>query len=363
VKTIHVTETYMPDLHKYQQYVEQLFQSKWITNQGVLVQELQKRLEDYLGVKNILLVSNGTMALQIAYKVLELEGEVITTPFSFIATTSSMVWEGLTPVFADIDAESFNMDPKEIEKCITKDTSAIVPVHVFGNACEVEMIERIASRHGVKVIYDAAHAFSVDYKGKSVLNHGDISILSFHATKLFHTVEGGALIIKDDMLYRRAQAMINFGLDTYSGKGEVELLGINAKMNEFEAAMGLCVLDEIDHIASKRKKAVEYYEKYFQGKIQLQRYHMQATRNYSYFPVVFDSEQILMRVIDKLHAKKIFPRRYFFPSLETLSYLGFQKPQAVSDSLSRRILCLPLYPGIEETVQKEIVEVVLNSIL
>jgi dTDP-4-amino-4,6-dideoxygalactose transaminase len=287
---------------------------------------------------------------------------MITTPFSFIATTSSMVWEGLTPVFADIDAESFNMDPYEIERCITKDTSAIVPVHVFGNACDVETIEKIAARHGLKVIYDAAHAFSIDYKGESVLNHGDISILSFHATKLFHTIEGGALVIKDDTLYKRAQAMINFGIDTQSGNSEAKLLGINAKMNEFEAAMGLCILDDMDHIVAKRKKAVAYYEKYFKGKVGLQKHDIRASRNYSYFPIVFESEETLLTVMDKLHEKNIFPRRYFFPSLETLSYLGYQKPQVVSDSISRRILCLPLYPGLEEAIQQKIVEIVLDSI-
>jgi len=362
VKAVHVTETYMPDLNKYQQYVKKLFQSKWISNNGVLVQELQERLENYLGVKNLLLVSNGTTALQIAYKLLELQGEVITTPFSFIATTSSMVWEGLTPVFADIDAESFNIDPNEIEKLVTNNTSAIVPVHVFGNACDVEKIGEIAGRHDLKVIYDAAHAFNVDYRGESVLNHGDISILSFHATKLFHTVEGGALVIKDDALYRRAQAMINFGIDLQSGTGKVNLLGINAKMNEFEAAMGLCILDEIGTIIEKRKKAVEYYRKSFQPMLKLQKLNRYATNNYSYFPIVLNSEEILLNVLEQMNRINIYPRRYFYPSLETLPYLGYAKIKPVSDSISRRILCLPLYAGIEREVQTKIIDIVINSI-
>jgi dTDP-4-amino-4,6-dideoxygalactose transaminase len=362
LKAIHVTETYLPDLKKYQQYIEKIFESKRITNSGALVQELQERLEAYLGVKHVLLVSNGTAALQIAYKLLELEGEVITTPFSFVATTSSIVWEGLTPVFADIDPQSFNIDTHNIEKLITKNTSAIVPVHVFGNACNVEAIEEIADRNNLKVIYDAAHAFNVKYKGQGILNYGDISILSFHATKLFHTIEGGALIINDDEMYERAKSMINFGIDTRSGTGAIEVLGINAKMNEFEAAMGLCVFDEIDTIIEKRKRVVEYYEENLKTVLQLQKYHLHASNNYSYFPVVFDSEETLLEVLDQLNAKEIFPRRYFYPSLETLPYLKQFQLQQVSDDISKRILCLPLYPGLEPEVQNKIVDIILNSI-
>jgi len=362
LKAIHVTETYLPDMTKYQQYVEKIFESKRISNNGALVQELQKRLEAFLGVKHVLLVSNGTAALQIAYKLLELEGEVITTPFSFVATTSSIVWEGLKPVFADIDPQSFNMDVTKIEKCITEDTSAIVPVHVFGNACDVEDIEKIANKSDLKVIYDAAHAFNVYYDKQSILNYGDISILSFHATKLFHTIEGGALIINDDILYAQATEMINFGIDARSGTGVINRLGTNAKMNEFEAAMGLCVLDEIDIIIEKRKQAFEYYEKKLQHVLQLQKRNPHATNNYSYFPVVFDSEALLLKVMDQLNTKEIFPRRYFYPSLETLPYIGQSKEQPVSDSVSKRVLCLPLYPGLEPEVQSRIADIIVNSI-
>jgi len=362
LKAIHVTETYLPDLKKYQQYVEKIFESKWISNNGALVHELQERLEAYLGVKHVLLVSNGTAALQISYKLLDLQGEVITTPFSFVATTSSMVWEGLKPVFADIDPQSFNIDTNNIEKLITKDTSAIVPVHVFGNACDVENIEEIAKKNDLKVIYDAAHAFNVNFKDKSVLNYGDVSILSFHATKLFHTIEGGALIINNDEFYKRAKAMINFGIDVQSNTGVIDVLGINAKMNEFEAAMGLCLLDDMDMIIDKRREVYEYYKENLQDRLQVQTINSDATMNYSYFPVLFNSEEILLRVVGQLNTKEIFPRRYFYPSLDTLPYLKRSLMQPVSEDISKRVLCLPLYPGLQREEQSKIVEIILNSI-
>jgi len=362
LKTIHVTETYLPDIQKYQHYVERIFESKIVTNNGVLVHELQEKLEKYLGVKHVLLVSNGTVALQIAYKLLDLKGEVITTPFSFVATTSSLVWGGLKPIFADIDPLSFNMDAKNIEKLITENTSAIVPVHIFGNACEVEAIEEIANRHQLKVIYDAAHAFNVNYKGKSVLNCGDLSILSFHATKLFHTIEGGALILNDDEQYLQAKKMINFGIDADSYGGDIEALGINAKMNEFEAAMGLCILDDIDTITEDRKLVYEYYKEKLQEHLQLQKHNPNAKMNYSYFPVLFDSEESLLKAVSQLNVENIFPRRYFYPSLDTLPYLEKSKTQPVSDDISKRILCLPLYYGLEPMIQSKIVDIILNTL-
>src|SRR5574344_509204 len=254
---INVTKSYLPNIEKYKSYIDEIYKSGWLTNQGPLVQKLEARLQEYLGVKHIILVSNGTIALDIAYKVLDLKGEVITTPFSFVATTSSLLLSGLKPIFADIDEKSLNLDDNNIEKLITPNTSAILPVHVFGNACEVEQIETIANKHNLKVVYDAAHAFDVKYKDKSVLNYGDISTLSFHATKLFHTIEGGALIINDDSLVEKVRYLINFGI---KNQEEIPHLGTNAKMNEFEAAMGLCILDDIENIRNNRKKVVENYK-------------------------------------------------------------------------------------------------------
>mgnify|MGYP000261033012 CR=1 FL=1 len=247
---INVTKSYLPNIEKYKSYIDEIYKTAWLTNQGPLVQKLEKRLAQYLGVKNIVLVSNGTIALEIAYRALDLKGEVITTPFSFVATTSSLVTNRLTPIFVDIDEKTFNLNPKNIEKKITSRTSAILPVHVFGNACEVEEIKKIANKHNLKVIYDAAHAFDVKYKDKSLLSYGDISTLSFHATKLFHTIEGGALIINDDSLLEKVRYLINFGI---KNQEEIPHLGTNAKMNEFEAAMGLCILDDIENIKNSRK--------------------------------------------------------------------------------------------------------------
>ena len=313
---IRVTKTHLPDINRFKAYVDDIFESGWVTNDGKYVKRLRRNLEEYLGVKNLLLVSNGTLALQIAYKLLELKGEVITTPFSFVATTSSLVWEGLKPVFVDIDKDTFCIDYRKIEEKITEKTAAIVPVHVFGNGCEVEEIEKIAQKYNLRIIYDAAHAFGINYRGESILKYGDISILSFHATKVFHTIEGGALIIKDDRLFEKAQRMINFGI---TGPESIEGLGINAKMNEFQAVMGLSILDEIDRILETRKVIYEYYVNAFKKikGITLQKLNPNCNNNYGYFPVLFKDEAALLAAKERLEARNIFPRRYFYPSLDT----------------------------------------------
>ncbi len=352
---INVTKTYMPSKEKYQKYVDEIFESGWVTNNGKLVRELEERLAEYLGVKNIVLVANGTIALEVAYRLLKLQGEVITTPFSFVATTSSLVSNGLKPVFADINAQTFNLDPANIESKITEKTSAIVPVHVFGNACEVEAIETIAKENSLKVIYDAAHAFAVKYKGESLLNYGDVSTLSFHATKLFHTIEGGALIINDDALVKEARYLINFGID---GPDSVKALGTNAKMNEFEAAMGLCVLDEMDKVMSMRKAVYNRYYHALKDVVSLQEFNVNCTKNYSYFPVVFASEKQVLEVQKALNEVGVFPRRYFHPSLDTLSYLEDAEVMPISRDLSNSSLALPMYPELEESNQINIIKIV-----
>ena len=352
---INVTKTYLPNKEKYKQYVDEIYANGWVTNNGPLVKKLEKRLAEYLGVKDVVLVANGTAALEIAYRTLDIKGFAITTPFSFVATTSSLVTNGLLPIFADIDSETLNIDPKNIEALITPHTSAIVPVHVFGNACEVEAIDKIAKKHGLKVIYDAAHAFGVKYKGESLLNHGDISTLSFHATKLFHTIEGGALVINDDSLVEKARYLINFGIENAESIPE---LGTNAKMNEFEAAMGLCMLDEMEQVLQKRKIVYERYEKDLYGLVQFQKQNPHSTQNYSYISIILNSEKEMLKVQHALNHQGISPRRYFYPSLDTLSYIEPKQYCEKSRTISKKILCLPIYYELGENDQVRIINVI-----
>ncbi|MFA5455760.1 MAG: DegT/DnrJ/EryC1/StrS family aminotransferase [Sulfurimonas sp.] len=357
---INVTKTYLPDKEKYKRYIDEIYESAQVTNYGPLTQLLERRLEEYLGVKNVVLVANGTVALEIAYRALGLNGFVITTPFSFVATTSSLVTNQLLPIFADIDEKTLNIDPNKIKKQITPNTTAIVATHVFGNACDVASIEAIAKEHDLKVVYDGAHAFDVKYMNESILKNGDISTLSFHATKLFHTVEGGALIINDDELVQKARYLINFGIENAES---IPHLGTNAKMNEFEAAMGLCMLDEIENIKQKREALHERYKKELKGLVEFQKQNKNATQNYGYFPIIFESEEQLLRVQEALNEKEVYPRRYFYPSLDTLSYIEPKQYMPISRGISRRILCLPIYPELSEADQREIIGLIKNCFL
>jgi len=356
---INVTKTYLPDKEKYKKYIDEIYTNGWITNNGPMVKLLEKRLAKYLDVKNVVLVSNGTVALEIAYRVLGASGDVITTPFSFVATTSSIVANGMNPIFADIDSRSLNINSDDIKNKITKNTSAIVPVHVFGNSCEVEKIDEIAKQSNLKVIYDAAHAFGVKYKKNSVLNYGDISTLSFHATKTFHSIEGGALIINDDSLVEKARYLINFGI---KNKEEIPELGTNAKMNEFEAAMGLCMLDEMQELNVKRKIAYEFYQKELNAIVKFQEQNNSSTKNYSYFPIILESEKQLKKIEEVLNKKEIFPRRYFYPSLDTLSYIHPQQLCEVSRNIASRILCLPMYSELKQKDQEIIIETIIDNL-
>lgn len=356
---INVTKTYLPSKEKYKAYVDKIFENGWITNNGPMVKELELKLAEYLGVKNIVLVANGTVALEIAYRVLGIKGYVITTPFSFVATTSSLVTNGLKPIFADIDSETLNINPSNIEGLITQNTSAIVPAHIFGNICDVEKIGEISQKHKLKVIYDAAHAFNVKFKGESVLKQGDVSTLSFHATKLFHTIEGGALIINDDVLVKKARYLINFGIKNQESIPE---LGTNAKMNEFEAAMGLCMLDEMEGTLKKRENIYARYKKELDGLVTFQEINPLASPCYSYFPVILKSEAQRIKIQDKLNQNDIFPRRYFFPSLDTLSYIEPKQVCPTSRDISGRILALPLYPELKEHEQTLIIQRVKQAL-
>jgi dTDP-4-amino-4,6-dideoxygalactose transaminase len=356
---IPVTKSYLPDKEKFKSYIDKIYESGQLTNNGPLLKELEKRLKNYLGVRNIILVANGSLALQVAYKSLNLTGEVITTPFSFVATTSTLAWEGLKPVFADIDPDTFNLDPENIEPLITEKTSAILPVHVFGNPCEVEKIEEVAKKHNLKVIYDGAHAFGVKYKNKSIFNYGDISTLSFHATKLFHTIEGGAIITNNDEIAHKVRLLINFGI---TGPDKIEGLGTNAKMNEFEAAMGLCVLDDIEKIVQGRKEVWERYEEALGDMVDFQKFNSHGTRNYAYAPVLFKDEAELLRVQKTLNTENIFPRRYFYPSLDSLAYLDTFYTCDVSRDVSGGSLCLPLFGKLHIPDQIKIISILKHCI-
>lgn len=357
---INVTKTYLPNKAKFHKYVDEIYANGWVTNNGPMVQKLETALAKYLGVKNIVLVSNGTVALEIAYRTLDLTGYAITTPFSFVATTSSLVTNGLKPIFADIDPNTFNIDPINIQKSITKNTSAIVPVHVFGNGCEVEQIDKIAEENNLKVIYDAAHAFDVKYKGQSILHYGDISTISFHATKLFHTIEGGALIINDDNLVQKARHLINFGIENAES---IPSLGTNAKMNEFEAAMGLCVLDEIENIKNKREALHQVYNKELKGIVGFQEQNENSTSNHGYFPIILENEKQTLKIQKALNDEDIFPRRYFYPSLDTLNYIEPKQFMQNSRDISHRILCLPLYPELTKDEQMNIINIVKKGFM
>jgi len=358
---IHVTKTYFPPREKLNRYIDRIYDSGWMTNNGQLVLELESRLRDFLGVPFVVPVANGTLALQVVYRLLRIKNEVITTPFSFIATSSSLLWEHLTPVFADVDPQTFNIDTDLIEKAITPKTSAVLPVHVFGNACNVSVLEDICRRNNLKLVFDAAHAFSVADGDRNILNFGDASILSFHATKIFHTVEGGAIILHTEEQYRQAKLMINFGISDYD---KVDLLGINCKMNEFQAAMGLAVLDDFEQLNLQRKSVWERYRNSFIGNpaIRLQQVNGKFSNNYSYFPVVFRDEAQLLHAKRLMNSEGISPRRYFYPSLNLLGFLDHTGSCPVSESLSNRILCLPMFYDLDETTQARIIQLVKDSI-
>lgn len=350
---INVTKTYLPDRKLFDSYINKIWDSAWLTNFGSLATELEEKLRVYFGVKHLFLINNGTIAIQVALKSLGFTGgEIITTPFSYVATTSSIVWEGFKPVFVDIDPKTLTMDPSKIEAAITSKTRAILPVHVYGIPCDVDAIEKIAKKHSLKVIYDAAHAFGVNYNNKSLMQYGDISTLSFHATKLFHTIEGGAIITNDGELAHKISYMRNFGHETPTSFYGV---GINGKMNEFSAAMGLSIFDQILELIKKRQLIVKLYDSILLSCKNVNRplIPKDIDYNYAYYPVLFDDEKMLMKVTQKLVKNSINPRRYFYPSLNTLDYVK-KVSCPISEDISSRILCLPLYP---ELTHNEVVNI------
>ena len=341
---INVTKTFLPPLEEYTEKLKQIWKTHWVTNQGPLAEDLEKKLKEYLGVKNLLLVSNGTIALQIAIKALELKGEIITTPYSYVATTTSILWENCTPVFCDIEAKTFCIDADKIESLITDKTTAIIATDVYGFPCDFEKIKSLADKYNLKVIYDGAHAFGVKVNGNSIFNYGDISTVSFHATKLFHTIEGGAIITNDEKLYDKMYLYRAFGHldDDYIS------MGINGRTSEFNAAMGLCNLPRVkDFISKRREISLLYKSCLIDTLLSFPEIPENTEYNYSYFPVLFPSPEIMLKVKDKLAESEIYPRRYFYPSLNKLPYLiGNECP--VSENITEKILCLPLYQEREE---------------
>lgn len=355
---IPVTKTSLPKFEDYVRIIENIWQTVILTNNGSLHKKLKNSLSTILDIKNLQLVGNGTLALQLAIKALSLKDEIITTPFSYVATTNAILWEGCTPVFVDIDPETFCISPDLIEAAITEKTTAILATHVYGYPCNVARIQQIADQYGLKVIYDAAHAFGVKLQGESLLNHGDCSTLSFHATKLFHTAEGGAVICRDEETAKRVFLMSKFG---HIGEDEYLDIGINAKMSELHAAMGLAVLPKVDEIIAARCERSGWYDRYL-ADLKLQRPGVVngLEYNYAYYPVVFNTHESMMAARKLLQAHDIFPRRYFHPSLNTLPFLhkNLQKPCPVSESLSQRVLALPLYV----TLTRQEVNMISNCI-
>lgn len=355
---INVTKTFLPPQEEYQAILKRAWDTGWMTNRGVLVQELEQYLKAHLEVDNILTMTNGTLPLQIAIKALGLKGDIITTPFSYVATTSSIVWEGCKPVYVDIHPEYLTIDETKIETAITPETCAILATHVFGNPCHVEVIDKIAKKHNLKVIYDAAHCFGVSYVGQSLFKFGDISTCSFHATKLFHTGEGGALFCRPKY-FKTIFYHHNFG---HHGKEDFVGLGINAKMSEPQAAMGLAVLPYMEIILNKRKQIVDYYNKEFkEHNLNTLKLREKTKWNYSYYPIVFNDEEQLLKIKRELDENKIFARRYFYPSLNTLPYLE-NKSMPIAESISRRILCLPLYDSLSIDTVDSICKLIKKSL-
>jgi dTDP-4-amino-4,6-dideoxygalactose transaminase len=336
---INISKPYLPSINEYQKYLQGIWKNSWITNNGPLVKELEKNLEEYLGVKHVHFVSSGTTALQIAIKAAELSGEVITSAFSYIATIDAIFWTNCVPVLVDIDQKTLCADPLKIEAAITNKTSAILVTHVYGNPCDVEKIKDIAKANNLKIIYDGAHAFNVKLFGQSIFNYGDISMVSFHATKLYHTIEGGAIITNNADLAEKCRLITNFGLyQNIPG-----ILGINGKNSEFHAAMGLCNLPKVNDFIAKRKLLSEEYKNQLSSlTLQYPEIALNVDYNYAYFPIIFPSEKTLMIVKETLEKNKIYPRRYFFPSFSNLPfYKGNFCP--ISEEISKKILCLPLY--------------------
>ncbi|MDE6435197.1 MAG: DegT/DnrJ/EryC1/StrS family aminotransferase [Lachnospiraceae bacterium] len=363
---ILVTRSSMPDMEEYIEEIKDLWDTHWLTNMGQKHKELQEKLKKYLSVENIDLLTNGHMALELTLQAMNLTGEVITTPFTFASTTHAIVRNSLTPVFCDINPNDYTLDVCKLEELITDRTSAIVPVHVYGNICNVEEIDRIARKYGLKVIYDAAHTFGERYKGQGIGSFGDASCFSFHATKVFNTIEGGAVCYKNQELGNRIYDLKNFGIH---GPEIVESVGANAKMNEFQAAMGICNLRHIDEEIAKRKKVVDQYRKRLETVegIKLNSLQEDVKPNYAYFPVVFDEKVFGFsrnEIADRLAENGIFSRKYFYPLTNTFDCFHGRfdvDKTPVALHIAKRVLTLPLYADLPLEEVDRICDVILEK--
>jgi len=340
---ITVTKAFLPDIEEFKRHIEEIWESGWITNHGPKVLLLEDKLKNFLGVKHLFFVNNGTIALQIAIKALGIKGQILTTPFSYVATTSSIVWEGCEPVFVDIDPESLTINPTEVRKLLNDNIKGILATHVYGYPCAVHELKEIAEEFNLPIIYDAAHAFGVSLEDNSILNFGNISTLSFHATKLFHTIEGGAIITNDDALAHKISYMRNFG---HNGQEDFFGLGINGKSSEFNAAMGLINLEMVESLIFERKCLTELYYSLIKNlNLEIKMPSNNINYNYSYLPVIFRSEIDLLKIKRCLEENEILSRRYFYPSLNKLPYLDGQICP-IAEDISSKVLCLPLYNGL-----------------
>lgn len=366
-KPIYVTQPYLPPLEEFVPYLEKIWDNKILTNGGPFHQQLENDLCDYLGVKHISLFANGTLALVTALQALRITGEVITTPYSFVATAHSLLWNGIKPVFVDIDSNTLNLDPAKIEAAITPHTNAIMPVHCYGQPCDVDAIQKIADNYNLKVIYDAAHAFGVKGKSGSVLNHGDLSVLSFHATKVFNTFEGGAIVCPDAKIKQRIDHLKNFG---FVDEVTVVAPGINGKMSELNAAFGLLQLRHVEAVLARRKEIDQVYRvglKDVKGIICLNG-EKEATTNHSYFPVLVQQDYPLSRneLYEKLKASNIYARRYFYPLISDFPMYR-SMPSAHRDNLpmatdaANKVLCLPIYPALSPDSQQRVMELIAEN--
>ena len=363
MERINVTRSSMPDIDEYINEIRPVWDTRWLTNMGHKHEQLRAELKDYLKVSAIELFVNGHLSLEMTMQAMELKGEVITTPFTFVSTTHAIVRCGLTPVFCDIDPEDYTLDPDGLEELLTSQTCAIMPVHVYGNVCNIEAIDDFAKKHGLKVIYDAAHAFGVTYKGRGIGSYGDASCFSFHATKVFHTIEGGCVCYSDKNLGEKLYADKDFGFIDPEDAG---FIGGNAKMNEFCAAMGLCNLRHVDEDIKKRKIIYERYNERLDGVkgIKLNKQRPSMTPNYAYYPVVFDPEVYGAdrdAVLEMLRAENIMARRYFYPATNAMScYKGMFDPDKtpVAKKMSEQVLTFPIYPDLELEVVDRICDMV-----